>query len=72
MGNWQQIKDVFHAALDLPPDRRIAFLQQACPEPSLRHEVESLLESHQSAGELLETPALQLTAEIDDHEDFDF
>src|SRR5437762_14296443 len=41
---WQQIKQLFVAALDIAPDERCAFLLQACgPDVLLRAEVESLL-----------------------------
>ena len=43
---WRQIEELFHAALDLEPQGRPAFLQQACgPDTGLRQEVESLLDS---------------------------
>jgi non-specific serine/threonine protein kinase/serine/threonine-protein kinase len=60
VGNWQELKDLFHAALDLPDAERASFLDRTCSNPSLRAEVESLLASHQKAGELLETHALHL------------
>jgi serine/threonine protein kinase len=41
---WQQIKDVVHGAMDLAPEQRAAFLDQACRNDAwLRQEVESLL-----------------------------
>jgi eukaryotic-like serine/threonine-protein kinase len=43
---WQQIRDVLEQALELAPDERFAFLNQACSsDPSLRQEVETLLAS---------------------------
>jgi len=42
---WQQIRDVLAQALSLAPGDRSAFLNQACSsDPSLRREVETLLE----------------------------
>jgi non-specific serine/threonine protein kinase/serine/threonine-protein kinase len=41
---WEQIRDVLEKALELAPDERSAFLDEACSsDPSLRKEVEALL-----------------------------
>jgi hypothetical protein len=41
---WQQIDQLFEATLDLPADRRDAFLEESCAsDPALRCEVEQLL-----------------------------
>ena len=43
---WQRIRDVLEKALELAPDERFAYLNQACSsDPSLRQEVETLLAS---------------------------
>src|SRR5271170_6957206 len=43
---WQQIHDVLEKALELAPEERSAFLNQACSsDPSLRQEVDTLLAS---------------------------
>jgi non-specific serine/threonine protein kinase/serine/threonine-protein kinase len=56
---WQQIKTVFHAALEREPGEREAFLDQACHDDvELRREVESLLASHDEASGFIEMPAL--------------
>jgi len=60
VGNWHQLKELFHAAVDLPAEDRAGFLDRTCSDASLRAEVESLLASHQKAGELLETHAFHL------------
>jgi DNA-directed RNA polymerase specialized sigma24 family protein len=45
---WQRIEDIFHRALELPPEARSAFLNEVCAtDQSLRQEVESLL-AHES------------------------
>jgi len=54
---WAQIREVFHAAVELPPSERAAFLERTCPDPATRREVESLLKSHEDAGDLLEVRA---------------
>lgn len=43
---WQQIKHLLASALEQRPADREAYLQRACPEPALRHEVESLIAAH--------------------------
>ena len=57
---WAQIREVFHAVVELPPAERASFLERSCPDPAMRREVESLLKSHEDAGDLLEVPALKL------------
>lgn len=54
---WNRVRDLFHRALDLPPNDRAAFLTSECPDTELRAEVESLLlgaETH-----LFDVPALE-------------
>jgi non-specific serine/threonine protein kinase/serine/threonine-protein kinase len=44
---WQQIRDVLGRSLELAPEERTAFLEQACSsDPTLRGEVEALLASN--------------------------
>jgi non-specific serine/threonine protein kinase/serine/threonine-protein kinase len=44
---WQQIRDVLGMALELAPQERTAFMEQACSsDPTLREEVEALLASN--------------------------
>ena len=51
---WQQIKELFHAALDVPVPQRAAFLAQACAtDEALREEVESLLTADEKPGPFL-------------------
>jgi tetratricopeptide (TPR) repeat protein/predicted Ser/Thr protein kinase len=40
---WAQMKDVYSAAMEKPPAERDAFLDEACPDASLREEVGKLL-----------------------------
>ena len=52
---WQEVKKVMAAALERPPQERSPYLDQACSEPTLRREVESLLAAHdQGDGSFLE------------------
>jgi serine/threonine-protein kinase len=41
--SWKVIEDLYQAALDRPAEERAAFLDEACPNPEIRREVESLL-----------------------------
>jgi serine/threonine protein kinase/Tol biopolymer transport system component/tetratricopeptide (TPR) repeat protein len=56
---WKEVKAVFAAALERLDGERAAYLDEACAsDVELRREVESLLASHQQAGEFIEAPAL--------------
>jgi len=56
--DWQQVKLVFHAAVDLPPADRSAYLNRACAGNAvLLKEVETLLAAHESAANFLEEGA---------------
>jgi serine/threonine protein kinase len=51
---WKKVEALYQAALAQPPEKRAAFLAQACPEdPQLRGEVQSLLD--QQAESFLES-----------------
>jgi serine/threonine protein kinase len=53
---WQQIEELYHAALERAADERSSFLGQACGgDQELRREVESLLASHDRAGTFIES-----------------
>src|SRR5260221_9056464 len=56
---YRQAGQLYHDALDLERERRAAFLEGACgSDGELRREVESLLKSHERAGEFMAAPAL--------------
>jgi serine/threonine protein kinase len=59
---WQQVRAVLDEAIALPADKRPAYLDNKCPnDPELRAEVDSLLRSHEQAGqEFLNSPAVDL------------
>src|SRR6185503_1053276 len=62
---WQQIDQLFHSALKCEPAARATFLQQACiADEALRHEVASLVESHEQSDRFIEAPAADLAAEL--------
>ena len=60
---WQQIKGLLQSALEHKPRERAAFLDQACPDPVPRVEVESLIASHEQAEGFIESPAFEVMAE---------
>ena len=62
---WQQIDHLLQSALARDAEERPAFLALACAgDEPLRREVESLLVSHDQAGNLLETPLSQVAADL--------
>lgn len=61
---WQQIDQLFHSALKCEPAARAAFLQSCIEDETLRHEVESLVESHEQSNSFIEAPATDLAAEL--------
>jgi eukaryotic-like serine/threonine-protein kinase len=55
---------IFDAALELPPERRAAYLQDACGgDDWLRQRVEALLRAHESAEAFMDRPAVELGRE---------
>lgn len=62
---WKQIDELFDAALELHPNKRSAFLDEACAgDEVLRKEVEVLLASDQEEHSLMEASALQAAEEF--------
>jgi eukaryotic-like serine/threonine-protein kinase len=54
---WQEIKKVLAGALERTPPERHSYLDQACPDASLRREVESLIAAHeQGHSDFIERP----------------
>ena len=60
---WQEIRDVLEKALELAPDERSAFLDRACSsDPSLRHEVDTLIASSDDVrSSFLQSSTLRVT-----------
>jgi len=59
MDNQQQsAEELFEVALDMPPESRSAFLDQACHDAALRQLVEELLLENDRAGSFLRGPLL--------------
>ncbi len=63
---WRQIEDLYHAALQVEPEQRAAFLDNAClPDSDLKREVESLLSQGQSTSQgPLDRPAWENRADL--------
>src|SRR6266513_3116687 len=62
---WQQLKQIFQSALERNPAERSAFLSEACADdPALRSEVESLIASHDQAGDSIEAMAAEAATEM--------
>lgn len=62
--HWENLKEIFLAAVALAPSERRTYLDRACDrDPSLRQAVESLLKSHEETG-FIDEPAYQAAAEM--------
>ena len=60
---WQQLDELFHAALQHEPEERAAFLDEACvDDEALRQQVEALLAANEEAGSFIESPAMEVEA----------
>ena len=58
---WENLKEIFHAAVALPQKERAAYLDQACGEnQSVRVAVESLLKSHEESDNFVDVPAYKV------------
>jgi hypothetical protein len=60
--DWERVRDLFHAALRVPPKRRRAFVAQRAGDPQLLAEVTSLLAAYPAAEGFLSGPA-----DVDQH-----
>jgi eukaryotic-like serine/threonine-protein kinase len=57
---------IFEGALALPPDKRAAYLEQACNgDAPTRRRVEALIEAHEKAGAFMTEPAAAMPARGD-------
>src|ERR1700733_12346068 len=56
--NWETVKALFEAGLELNSRERSGFLQENCPNAEVRAEVERLTNEHERAGTFLSTPML--------------
>ena len=59
---WENLKELFHAALALPPHERTSYLENASGgNVALRQAIESLLKSHEE-NNFVDVPAYQAAA----------
>ena len=62
---WKQVTDLFQSAVERAPERRAAFLDEACHgDEGLRREVGSLLTSYERAENFIELPAFEVAPEL--------
>jgi len=62
---WQQIDELFQAVVELDPELRASFLEEACSgDHALQSEVESMLASDSDKWDFVERPALQVAAAL--------
>jgi len=61
---WKQIEALFEQALDQPADARAAWLDEHCPDPTIRREVEGLLRAVDKVDAFLEEPAQIFAADL--------
>ena len=62
---WKQVTDLFQSAVERAPERRAAFLDEACHgDEGLRREVGSLLTSYERAENFIEVPAFEVAPEL--------
>jgi eukaryotic-like serine/threonine-protein kinase len=55
----KQAGAIFDTAVEMPPERRAVFLEEACAgDGALRQRVEALLRAHEAAGQFMGNPAL--------------
>src|SRR2546422_5434533 len=67
---YEQIGELYHAALELAPEERTAFLDKACGvNAALQREVVSLIEAHECAGDFIASPALEAASELFDDQE---
>ena len=65
LDRWQQVSQIYHAALAREGSERAAFLTDACAsDETLRREVESLLAHEHTAEGVLAAPALNVAAQV--------
>ena len=62
---WQQVQDLFHAALEREPGDRSVFLDKACGgNESLRREVAWLISAHETEDHFIDSPAYVAAGDV--------
>jgi serine/threonine-protein kinase len=63
--DWEQIEDLFHAAMAMAAGERHLYLRQACSgNEALEKEVKSLISAIESSNGLMEQPAFELGMKV--------
>lgn len=58
---WKKLDELLDAVLDLLPEQRSAFIDQACAEdPALRKEIDELLRFNDKESSFVQSPAFQV------------
>jgi serine/threonine protein kinase/Flp pilus assembly protein TadD len=64
---WRQVEELYHAALEKDESQRTAFLREVCGDDKmLRNEIESLLAYEREAEQFIESPVVELPADVTD------
>ena len=62
---WKQVNDLFLSAAECSPEERTIYLQTACKgDPTLQRDIESLIASHDQAGNFIGSPAFEVAPEL--------
>ena len=62
---WRKVDELFEAALDVPPQERAAFLDEACgSDRDLRREVEKMLSFDKQAEDFIQTDVFDVAARL--------
>jgi serine/threonine-protein kinase len=71
--HWENLKEIFNAAVALNPVERAAYLEEVCAHDiPLRKSIESLIKSHEEPEAFVDAPAYQAAAEmLVDGQDFE-
>src|SRR5262245_46432623 len=70
--DFQNVEQIFHAALECRPEQLDAFLNKKCADDEiLRREVEAMLALHRQAGSFIETPIADVAAGFSNEDETD-
>ena len=63
---WQRFQTLYYSVIELAPDERTHFLQEACSgDPYMRQKVEAFLECEEKIGQFLEQTAIEVLVQMD-------